>query len=236
MDSHEVEPQLGAESFSCPHCNAVAHHDWFSLFLKPENATDVVVLIPENVTVSMLVQGESEGDDTKEADQFVERLRKNELTYVYQKHSQSIKVKMANLHVSGCPSCNGFALWVGGRLVFPYNVERTRHLVEQDFEDAAAILNQSPRGATALMRVCIQKFVPLLKQDGHYLNDYISSLVRKALELEIRQSMEVLQVLRNDPGQPSNLETQEDKEMALRFVDSLKAILERRMLQNRRWN
>jgi hypothetical protein len=27
--------------------------------LKPENATDVVVLIPENVTVSMLVQGES---------------------------------------------------------------------------------------------------------------------------------------------------------------------------------
>jgi hypothetical protein len=102
--------------------------------------------------------------------------------------------------------------------------------VEEDFEDAAAILNQSPRGATALMRVCIQKLVPLLKQDGHYLNDYISSLVRKALELEIRQSMEVLQVLRNDPGQPSNLETQEDKEMALRFVDSLKAILERRIL------
>ena len=80
------------------------------------------------------------------------------------------------------------------------------------------------------MRVCIQKVVPLLKQDGNYLNDYISSLVRKALEVEIQQSMEVLQVLRNDPGQPSSLETQEDKETALRFVDSLKAILERRML------
>ena len=111
MSSQEDEPKLGAESFSCPHCNAVAHQDWFSLFLKPENATDVVVLIPGNVTVSMLVQGESERDDIKEADQFVERLRKNELTYVYQKHSQSIKVKMANLHVSGCHSCNGFALW-----------------------------------------------------------------------------------------------------------------------------
>ena len=85
------------------------------------------------------------------------------------------------------------------------------------------------------MRVCIQKLVPLLQKDGKYLNDYISSLVRKALEVEIQQSMEVLQVLRKDPGQPSKLETQEDKEMALRFVDSLKAILERRML-NRRWN
>jgi hypothetical protein len=48
MVPHDVEPQLGAHSFSCPHCNAVAHQDWFSLFLKPENATDVVVLIPEN--------------------------------------------------------------------------------------------------------------------------------------------------------------------------------------------
>jgi hypothetical protein len=81
------------------------------------------------------------------------------------------------------------------------------------------------------MRVCIQKLVPLLKQDGNYLNDYISSLVRKALEVEIQQSMEVLQVLRNESGQPRSLETQEDKEMALRFFDSLKAVLERRMLK-----
>ena len=82
------------------------------------------------------------------------------------------------------------------------------------------------------MRVCIQKLVPLLKQDGKYLNDYISSLVRKALELEIQQSMEVLQVLRNELGQPTSLETQEDKEMALEILDSLKAVLERRMLRN----
>jgi hypothetical protein len=60
----------------------------------------------------------------------------------------------------------------------------------------------------------------------------MSSVVRKGLEVEIQQSMEVLQVLRNESGQPTNLETQEDKEMALRFFDSLKAVLERRILQN----
>ena len=43
--------------------------------------------------------------------------------------------------------------------------------------------------------------------------------------------MEVLQVLGNDPVQPTSLDTQEDKEMALRFVGSLKAMLERRMLK-----
>jgi hypothetical protein len=60
----------------------------------------------------------------------------------------------------------------------------------------------------------------------------MSSLVRKGLEVEIQQAMEVLRVLRNEPGQPATLETQADKEMALRFFDSLKAVLERRMLHN----
>jgi hypothetical protein len=159
-------------------------------------------------------------------------LKKNELTFEYQKHPQSLKVKMANLHVSNCHNCNGFAIWVAGRLGFPIDVEKTPEFVEGDFEQAAAILNNSPREAAALMRVCIQKLVPLLKQEGKSLNDYMSSLVRKGLEVEIRQAVEVLQVLRNETGQPTSLETQEDKEMALRFFDSLKAVLERRMLRN----
>ena len=83
------------------------------------------------------------------------------------------------------------------------------------------------------MRVCIQQLVPLLKLDGSNLNDYMSSLVRKGLEAEIQQSMEVLEVLRSNPAQLTNLfDSQEDKETALRLFDSLKAILERRILQN----
>jgi hypothetical protein len=231
MNSQNLDPQFGVESFSCPHCNVVAHQDWFSLFLKPENANEVDFLTPETVTVRTLVQGRGEWNDIKEIDQFVERLKKNELTYIYQKNSQSLKVQMANLHLSSCHSCNGFALWVGDRLVFPYNVEKTPDLVEEDLEEAAAVLNKSPRGATALMRVCIQKLVPLLQQDGKSLNDYMSSLVRKGLEVEIQQSMEVLQVLRSDPVQLTNFDSQDDKEMAVRFFESLKAVLERRILK-----
>ena len=205
MSSQEIEPRLGAESFSCPHCNAVANQDWYSLFLKPENADEVLVLTPE--TVDDHTEGKNEWKDITEIDQFVERLKRNEVTYAYQKHSQSLKVKMANLHLSSCHSCNGFALWVGERLAFPMNVDKTPALVEEDVEEAAAILNKSPRGAIALMRVCIQKLMPLLKQGGKSLDDSMSSLVRKGLEVEIQQAMEVLQVLRNDPVQPTNLDT-----------------------------
>jgi hypothetical protein len=179
-----------------------------------------------------LRQGEAQQDNIKEIDRFIERLKQNELTYQYQKHPQPLKFKMANLHVSNCHSCNGFALWVGGRLVFPTSLDRTPELVEEDIEEAAAILDKSPRGATALMRVCIQKLVPMLRDNDKELDDYISSLVRKGLEVEMQQSVEVLQILRKDSAQLNPLESQADRETALRFLDSLKVVLEQRMSKN----
>ena len=137
---------------------------------------------------------------------------------------------MANLHVSSCHSCNGFPLWVGSLLVFPTKIDKTPELAEEDLDEAAAILNKFPRGATALMRVCIQKLVPLLEDNAEELNQRVSSLVRKGLEMEMQQSMEVLQVLHSTQLNP--LESQADRETALRFLDSLKEVFERRMLQN----
>jgi len=89
MNSQDMEPQFGAESFSCPHCNAVAHQDWYSLFLKPENATDVVVLTLEAL---MLAKG-------NESDKFLQHLKDNVLAYEYQEHPRNLKVKLLNLHV-----------------------------------------------------------------------------------------------------------------------------------------
>jgi len=78
-----IEPRLGAETFSCPHCKTVAHQDWHSLFLRPENAAEVRVLTPETVSADTLKQGEAQQDNVKEIDRFIERLKQNQLTYQY---------------------------------------------------------------------------------------------------------------------------------------------------------
>jgi hypothetical protein len=241
MSSQEDEPQLGAESFSCPHCNAVAHQDWYSLFLKPENATDVVVLTLEAL---VLAKG-------NESDQFLQRLKDNVLAYEYQEHPRNLKVKLLNLHVSRCYNCKGFTVWVRDRLVFPIKgiepldiieadfEEVEEHVeedgedeeVSEDFEEAAAILNKFPRGAAALTRVCIQNMMPLLEQTGKNLDENISSLVRKGLEVEIQQAMDVLQVVRKSPLQTTDFDLKEENETAKKFFNSLERILERRMLK-----
>src|ERR1700730_13567009 len=126
MSSSDIEPQLGAESFPCPHCNAVTHQDWYSLFLNPENATDVVVLTLEALTLA-------KGNET---DRFLQRLKDNVLAYEYQEHPRNLKVKLLNLHVSRCYNCKGFTVWVRDRLVFPVTVEEPPDVVEVDFEEA----------------------------------------------------------------------------------------------------
>jgi hypothetical protein len=241
MNSQNMEPQLGAESFSCPHCNAVAHQDWYSLFLKPENATDVVVLTLEAL---MLAKG-------NESDQFLQRSKDNVLAYEYQEHPRNLKVKLLNLHVSRCYNCKGFTVWVRDRLVFPIRGDEPPDVVEvdfeevvedvqetaedeevsEDFEEAAAILNKFPRGAAALTRVCIQNMMPLLKENAKNLDENISSLVRKGLEAEIQQAMDVLQVVRKNPSQTTEVDLKEENETAKKFFNSLEGILERRMLK-----
>jgi thiol-disulfide isomerase/thioredoxin len=257
MTSQEHEPRLGSECFWCPHCDAVAHQDWFSLFLKPENATGVLVLTLETL---MLAKG-------NESDQFLQHLKDNVLAYEYQEHPRNLKVKLLNLHVSRCDNCKGFTVWVRDRLVFPIKVEEAppdivevdfeevandvqgtvenvqesdEHVqtnaedgeeASEDFEEAAAILNKFPRGAAALTRVCIQNMMPLLEQTGKNLDENISSLVRKGLEVEIQQAMDVLQVVRKSPLQTTEFDLTEENETAKQFFNSLERILKRRMLK-----
>jgi hypothetical protein len=224
MDSHAVEPQLRAESFSCPHCNAVAHQDWYGLFLKPENATEVVVLAPQDAIT--LLGGDEE--ERQRAEQFLERLKNDDITYQYEKYSQSVKVKMVNLHLSSCSNCNGFLVWVRDRLVFPVRVAERPDLVAADFEEAAAILNKSPRGAAALIHLCVQTLIPL-EESGEHLDDEIRALISKGLKVEIQEAMGALRLLAyNGAG---DIDLKEDKATATRIFALLKMIVERRRLK-----
>jgi hypothetical protein len=229
MNSQNIEPQLGAKSFSCPHCNAIAHQDWYRLFLQPENATDVVVLTPESITTANMLL-HSDRDALSEIDQFVERLKKHELTFEYQNHPQSVKVKMANLHVSNCHNCNGFGIWVGGRLVFPFRVADRPDLVAEDFEEAAVILDKSPRGAAALIHLCVQTLIPL-EERGKHLDNEIAALIGKGLKVEIQEAMGALRVLANNGVHSGNIDLKENRATATRIFALLKMIVERRRLK-----
>ena len=74
--------------------------------------------------------------------------------------------------------------------------------------------------------------MPLLKETGKSLDENISSLVRKGLEAEIQQAMDVLQVIWRNPGHESHVDLRDETAIATRMLELLKEIIERRMLKN----
>jgi transcription initiation factor IIE alpha subunit len=73
--------------------------------------------------------------------------------------------------------------------------------------------------------------MPLVKANAKSPDENFSSLVRKGLEVEIQQAMDVLQVVRKSPSQPSEVDLKEENETAKKVLNSLRDILERRMLK-----
>jgi hypothetical protein len=66
---------------------------------------------------------------------------------------------MQNFAFSHCTSCDGFAVWVDGRLVYPERLtayvphEEMPLPIRTDFEEAATIFDTSPRGAAMYEKV-----------------------------------------------------------------------------------
>lgn len=88
-------------------------------------------------------------------------------------------------HFSTCECCNKSSVWYNKQLIHPQlilvdppNPDLGKEIIA-DYNEAAAILQQSPRGASAILRLAAQKICKQLGEDGKNLNSNIASLVKK---------------------------------------------------------
>lgn len=229
-----IEPKFAAERFACPHCGAYAHQSWYQLGMFNFDRDKGPILLAYDDGMLARAKQIKDEQQEKRSSAFVKRLKGNILTYKYVEYGRT-DWEFVNFHVSSCYSCDGFTVWVDGRIVYPVSTsavephEMMPAAIKGDFDEAGSIVNLSPRGAAALARLCIQKLCKELGEGGDNLNSDIAELVKKGLEVEVQQALDVVRVIGNNAVHPGTIDLKDDKETALTLLGLVNMIIERRI-------
>lgn len=131
--------------------------------------------------------------------------------------------ELTNVDVSECYNCSKLAIWVGDHMVWPHPNEApppNNDLpgdIAADYLEAGDIVNASPRGAAALLRLAIQKLCVHLGESGKNINDDIASLVSKGLDARVQKMLDVVRVVGNNAVHPGEMDLRDDRETAERL-------------------
>lgn len=124
--------------------------------------------------------------------------------------------KIPDLDICICTHCNEYSLWRNEKMLFPMsgqaplaNSDMPIH-IKEDYEEARNILNLSPRGSAALLRLAVQKLCKHLGESGENINQDIASLVNKGLPPKIQKSLDIVRVIGNDAVHPGTLNLKDD--------------------------
>ncbi|WP_276682461.1 DUF4145 domain-containing protein [Empedobacter brevis] len=142
-------------------------------------------------------------------------LRAGESTDGYGRQHEDRKFR-----VSYCERCGGSTIWLEESIIFPQNsiVEPANpDLPEEiiaDYNEAAMVLNLSPRSAAALLRLSIQKLCKFLGESGKDINNDIKNLVSKGLPLKVQEALDSVRVIGNESVHPGELNLKDNREIA----------------------
>jgi hypothetical protein len=226
-----VEPSVKETAFSCPHCGAYTTQFWYELYAEPLPDKNPKPTIPSEADRRNFTQNSAiPQEDRKDISEWFKNMLTGLVYLKYFNDTTHCHNKVFNLHLTKCYNCKKIAVWVHDRLLFPYEksgVAPNEDLppdIIRDFEEAREISPASPRGAAALLRLCIQKLCAHLGEKGKNIDEDIGSLVRKGLNPLVQKSLDVVRVIGNEAVHPGVIDLKDDRDTAMTLFQLLNAI------------
>ena len=137
-----------------------------------------------------------------------------------------------NSNTAKCSHCYNISFWVDDKMVYPLNgnVEMANldlpEEIKIDYNEAKNIVNISPRGAAALLRLAVQKLCIHLGEKGLNINDDIKSLVKKGLPPTMQQALDSVRVIGNNAVHPGKIDLEDNIEIAYALFGFVNIICE----------
>ena len=136
-----------------------------------------------------------------------------------------------------CHHCDQYSLWLKEKMIYPEESgiqmpnPDLRDDIKADYIEARSIVNKSPRGAAALLRLCVQKLCEQLGQPGENINDDIAKLVEEGLPPTIQKALDIVRVIGNYAVHPGQIDLKDDVETANKLFELVNLIAQDRITQ-----
>jgi hypothetical protein len=138
-----------------------------------------------------------------------------------------------------CEHCKKWSYWYDERMIFPAvalvpaaHMDMPQECIT-DYEEARGIVDASPRAASALLRLVLQKLMISLGENGKNIDVDIANLVEKGLPVEVRQAIDACRINGDKAMHPGKIETsdipEDTSEVAYRLFNIINFIVEDRI-------
>jgi hypothetical protein len=152
----------------------------------------------------------------------------------YYHHPSSSYIVQKHFKFCVCEHCKKQSYWYDGRMIIPEapvppaHVDMPQECIA-DYDEARSIVAISPRAASALVRLALQKLMIALGEKGKNINDDIGSLVAKGLPILVQQALDFCRVVGNNAVHPGEIEINDTPEIAHNLFTMMNFIIEDRI-------
>ena len=147
-----------------------------------------------------------------------------------------------NISATLCTHCNNATVWCGKEMLIPANsmapmpnVDMPK-CVKELYEEARGIVNKSPRGAAALLRLALDKLcdeVNIECSTKKKIDEKIAILVRNGLSEKLQKAFDFVRVTGNDAVHELGIiDVQDNPEIATTLFKLLNFIVEKMITEN----
>lgn len=230
-----VTPSIRETAFNCPNCGALASQLWHNFTVNPMNKENPLPAIVGETGAKEFDNFKNVNDANEKAllidwantmakgDPFIEKTNKETWS----------RLSIWNLNLSKCFNCDKSSIWIYDRLIYPSaghappaNPDMPDD-IRRDYDEASAILELSPRGAAALIRLGIQKLCKELGQKGENINQDIAELVAGGLDIRLQQALDVVRVIGNNAVHPGQIDLRDDRATAEMLFKLINLIIDK---------
>ena len=147
-----------------------------------------------------------------------------------------------DLNFGLCSQCNNFTLWLNRKLIFPAlslapkPTEDMPISVKKTFLEASKIVKSSPRAASALLRLSIQKLIKHLGEKSRNLETSVSNLIEKGLSNKFYDALLAVRILGKKAVKPGVINSKDDINTAIALFILVNMLVESTISQQRKVN